>query len=155
MGRLRENYFVAHDIKTEVKKRAVLLSKCGAAMYKLIRSLVVPQKPSEVEYKALLDKTKEHFAPTPSCIVEHYKFNSRVQEPGESVASFVAQLHSMSTHCEFGDMLEDMLRDRIICGILDVHIQCRLLAEPKLTFAKAVEQRKILKLSCHEGILQV
>jgi len=71
-----ENYFVAHDIKTEVKKRAVLLSECGTAMYKLIRNLVVPQKPSEIEYKALLDKTKEHFSPTPSCIVEHYKFYS-------------------------------------------------------------------------------
>jgi len=117
-----ENYFVAHDIKTEVKKRAVLLSKCGVATYKLIRSLVVPQKQSEVEYKALLDKTKEHFASTPLCIIKCYKFNS---EPAESVASFVAQLHSLSTHCEFDNMLEDMLRDRIVCGILDVHIQHR------------------------------
>jgi len=32
-----------------------------------------------------------------------------------------------------------MLCDRIICAILDIRIQCRLLAEPKLTFAKAVE----------------
>ena len=37
-----ENYFVAHDIKSEAKKKAVLLSECGAATYKLIRSLVVP-----------------------------------------------------------------------------------------------------------------
>ena len=46
--------FVTHNIKPEVKKKAVLLSECGAATYKLIRSLVVPQKPSEVEYKVLL-----------------------------------------------------------------------------------------------------
>jgi len=71
-----ENYFVAHDIKTEVKKRAVLLSKCGAATHMLIRSLVVPQKPNEVEYKTLLNKTEEYFTPTPSCIVKQYKFNS-------------------------------------------------------------------------------
>jgi len=122
-----------------VKKRAVLLSECGVATYRLIRSLVVPQNPSEVEYKALLDKTKEHFAPTPSCIVERYEFNSRVQEPSESVASFVAQLRSLSTHCEFGNMLENMLRDRIVYMILDIRIQRRLLAEPKLTFVKAVE----------------
>ena len=31
-----ENYFVLHDIKMEEKKRAVLLSKCGMATYKLI-----------------------------------------------------------------------------------------------------------------------
>ena len=44
-----ENYFIAHDIKTEAKKRAVLLSKCGVATYKLIKSLLAPQKPSDVE----------------------------------------------------------------------------------------------------------
>jgi len=85
--------------------------------------------------------------PIPSCIIKRYKFNSRVQEPSESVASFVAQLHSLSTHCAFGDMLEDMLCDRIVCGILDVHIQCRLLAEPKLTFAKAVELSQSMELA--------
>jgi len=35
-------------------------------------------------------------------------------------------------------MLENMLHDKIVCGILDIRIQCRLLAEPKLT-AKVVE----------------
>ena len=43
-----ENYFVVHDIKSETKKKAVLLSECRAATYKLIKSLVVPLKPSEV-----------------------------------------------------------------------------------------------------------
>ena len=71
-----ENYFIAHDIKSDGKKRAVLLSECGAATYKLIRSLVVPHKPSEVDYKELLVKAKGHFAPAPSCIVERYKFNT-------------------------------------------------------------------------------
>ena len=36
-------------------------------------------------------------------------------------------------------MLEDMLRDRIVCGISDARIQRRLLAEPRLTYAKAVQ----------------
>jgi len=35
-------------------------------------------------------------------------------------------------------MPENMLHDEIVCGILDICIQCRLLAEPKLT-AKVVE----------------
>ena len=32
-----------------------------------------------------------------------------------------------------------MLRDRIVCGINDVRIQRRLLAEPGLSLAKALE----------------
>ena len=92
-----------------------------------------------VEYKVLLDKTKEHLAPAPSRIVECYKFNTRVQQPDESVVTYIAQLHALSTHCEFSEMLEDMLRDRIVCVIFDTQIQRRLLAEQKITYAKAVE----------------
>ena len=32
-----------------------------------------------------------------------------------------------------------MLRDRLVCGLRDVKLQLRLLAEPKLTFRKAFE----------------
>ena len=36
-------------------------------------------------------------------------------------------------------MLEDLLRDRLVCGIGDIRLQRRLLAKPNLTFAKAVQ----------------
>ena len=45
----------------------------------------------------------------------------------------------MSEYCDFGDTLEDMLRHRLVCGINDKRVQRRLLAEPRLTFAKALE----------------
>ena len=35
-----DQYFIANDITTAAKKRAVLLSICGMPTYKLIRSLV-------------------------------------------------------------------------------------------------------------------
>ena len=91
-----EYYFVVHDIEMEAKKIAVLLSEWGVATYKLIKSQIVPQKPSDVEYKVLLKKAKHHFASIPSCIVECYKFNTRVQQPSESIASFVAQLRALA-----------------------------------------------------------
>ena len=48
-----ESYFVANDITTAAKKRAILLSSCGTVAYKTIRSVVAPTKPTEVEYKDL------------------------------------------------------------------------------------------------------
>ena len=50
------------------------------------------------------------------------------------------QLWHISEHCDFGDMLNAMLRDRLVCAINDQRIQRRLLAEPGLTFAKAMVQ---------------
>ena len=62
-----------------------------------------------------------------------------MRKPGESVATFVSELRSLAEFCNFGGALEDMLRDRIVCGINDTAIQRRLLAEAKLSFAKAIE----------------
>ena len=134
-----ENYFVAHEITDAAKQRAMLLSQCGSATYKLVRSLVAPQKPNEVEYAALVKRINEHFGPKPSVIVQRFKFNTCVRQAGESVSTFVAHLRALSEHCEFGDTLEDMLRDRLVCGIADSRMQRAMLAELKLKFARAFE----------------
>lgn len=79
--------------------------------------------------------------------MQRFTFNARRQHEGESVADFVAFLRQLAEHCEFGTALEDMLRDRIVCGILNARVQRRLLAEPKLTLNKAVEVAQTAELA--------
>ena len=55
------------------------------------------------------------------------------------MAEFVAELRLLSEHCKFNDTLDKMLRERLVCGIRDGHIQRRLLAEPDLTLKRAFE----------------
>ena len=125
-----EEYFIANDIKSAEKKKAILLSVVGADAYQLIRSLIAPEKPKEKTFEQLVKLVQEHHQPTPSAIVQRYKFNSRIQSTGESVATFVAELRRLAEHCQFGQTLDDMLRDRLVCGIADGRVQRRLLAEP-------------------------
>ena len=81
---------------------------------------------------------KEHWQPKPSEIVQRYNFHSRVQKEGESIADYVAELRRLSEHCGFKEStLDDMLRDRLVCGVKDTRIQKKLLAESDLTFKKA------------------
>ena len=56
----------------------------------------------------------------------------------ETVAGYVAALRKLAEHCNFGDTLDEMLRDRLVCGIANAAIQKCLLTEPELTFTKAV-----------------
>ena len=125
-------FFNANDIESAEKKRAVLLTVIGAATYKLLRSLVAPSKPGEKTYQELIQALTAHFSPTPSPIVCRFKFLSRCCQPGESIAVFVSQLCSLSENCGFGDTLEDMLRDRLVCGICNNAIQKRHLADSNL-----------------------
>ena len=131
-------YLVANDITDAAKKRATL-SVCGAKTYHTIRDLVAPAKPTDVSYDDIISQVQEHFNPKPVVTVQRFKFNSRSRQADESVATFVAELRHLAIHCEYGDSLNDVLRDRLICGINDPRIQRRLLAETTIDFAKALK----------------
>ena len=52
---------------------------------------------------------------------------------------YVAELRRLAEHCNYRDSLNDMLRDRLVCGVNDQRVQRRLLAEGDLTFQKAYD----------------
>jgi len=62
-----------------------------------------------------------------------------VWQDGESIAVYVSELRAVAQYCNFGDTLDVMLRDRILCGINEQQIQKKLLAEKALTIDKAME----------------
>ena len=131
-------YFVANGIADATKPRALLLSVCGSATYQLIRDLLSPTKPTEKSFAELVTLVKEHQHPAPSFIAQRCTFNSRLQQPGESISTSIAQLHKIARHCKFGNVLDDMLRDRLVCGCRNKRLQYKLLADPDLTFDRAL-----------------
>ena len=133
------HFFTANGIEDDDKKCAVFLSMVAPSTYKLLCNLITPKKPGELLYDQLVQALRKHHNPTPSEIVQRFKFNSRVRQPGESVATFIAELRALAKFCNYGDTLDNMLRDRIVYGIGDLQIQKRLLAETDLTFKKTTE----------------
>ena len=82
---------------------------------------------------------KAHYKPKVIVIYERYKFYSRSQKSGESVADYIAGLKALAHTCDFGTTLTDMLRDRFVMGLANETTQQLLLAEADLTFNKAVD----------------
>ena len=146
-----EHFFIANSITTAEKKLAVLVSVVGATTYRLLRNLCTPDKPGDKTYEELVQKLTVHYKPTPSETMERFKFHSRFRKQGESVATFISQLRALAEYCNFGETLEPMLRDRLVCGIGDDATQKRLLAEPVLTYKKATE----LALSMERAVKNV
>ena len=50
-------------------------------------------------------------------IAERFKFNSHVRNANESISMIVAELRKLTEHCEYGDSLNDMLRDRLLISV--------------------------------------
>ena len=82
---------------------------------------------------------KAHYKPKVIVIYERYKFYSRPQNSGESVADYIAGLKALAHACDFGTTLTDMLRDRFVMGLANETTQQLLLMEADLTFNKAVD----------------
>ena len=80
-----------------------------------------------IEYKALVTTVKDHAESKPSPIVQRYKFNTHIQRKDESNANFIAALRHLAKYCDYGTSLDDVLQDRLVCGVIDDTIQHRLL----------------------------
>ena len=140
-----EQYLIANGVEDADKKRAVFLSTIGPQAYKLLSSLVAPAAPSEKSYRELVQAMKDHHSPPPSEIVQRYRLHTRFRQQGETVATYVSELRAIAQWCNFGESLENMLRDRLVVGIDNEAIQRRILSESTLTFKKALELAQSLE----------
>ena len=126
------------------RRRAILLSVLGSKTYTLLRNLCLPQKPAEKNYNELIQLLKTHYSPKPSETIQRYKFNTRQRKPEETIAIYMSELRKLAENCNFGNVLNDMLRDRLVCGVNDAKIQRLLLMEDRLTLDKA------FKIACSQ-----
>ena len=131
-------FFDANGVPAD-KQVSTLLTVIGPGNYGIIRSLVAPALPKEKSYDQLVAVLVNHFQPKPLVIAERYRFYQRCQAPGETVQDFVADLRRLAITCDFGEFLDQALRDRFVCGLKSEQIQKVLLAEDSLTIDRALE----------------
>ena len=78
-----------------------------------------------------------YFAARRNVIVERARFNRRRQNPGEFVDTFIQDLYRFAENCEYGTLKDELIRDRIIVGVLDDTLSDHLQAKSDLTLADA------------------
>ncbi|KAL5468831.1 hypothetical protein EMCRGX_G029953 [Ephydatia muelleri] len=87
----------------------------------------------------LFQKFEGYCKPKQNVTVERYRFNTRSQQEGESIDQYVTALKLMTRNCAFGTLEEELIRDRIVCGVSSEKIKERLLRERDLTLDKAID----------------
>ena len=83
----------------------------------------------------MLQKFDDFFQIRKNVIFKTAQFNQHAQ--GETNYRAVHHLYSLATDCEFGELKEQLIRDRIIVGIRDSLLSARLQMDPDLTLEKA------------------
>lgn len=76
-----------------------------------------------------------------SWLPKAHKFNNRSQEQTESIDMYVNALRALAETCEFGTLKDQLIRDRIVCGVHDNAVRRKLLQESAVTLSKCVDMR--------------
>ena len=87
----------------------------------------------------VLSKFEKYCSPKSNLTYERHQFNTRNQNEGESIDSYVTELRILSKSCEFGDLTDSLIKDRLVCGVLKDSVRSRLLRETELTLQKAID----------------
>lgn len=74
--------------------------------------------------------------------MERAKFNKRVQKPGETMDSFIQDLHKIAADCKFGVLTDELIRDRIVAGVGDESLSEELQSKPDLTLEQAITRSR-------------
>ena len=108
----------------------------GAKADDIFQSFNLSEEQAKV-YNIVKDKFDSHFVKRRNVIFKRAKFNTRVQQDGEPVDDFVINLYSLAEHCDYGQLHDQMVRDRIVIGIRDSQLSEKLHMDSKLTLEKA------------------
>lgn len=130
-----EIYLISSE-KAEKKdevKIALLLHCGGRELVDVYNTLPIAEDVKKV-YKTLVSSLNEHFKPKNYVTYERYLFNTRAEQQGETIDSYFTDLRKKAKNCNYGQLSDELLRDRIICVITDDTLRARLLRldEPSL-----------------------
>ena len=94
------------------------------------------------KYKPIEKKFDSHFVIKKNGIYERAKFNMGSQKEGEPVDSFITDLFALAEFCNFGNLREELIRDRLVVGILNKQLSEKLQLDIDLTLEKAIIQAR-------------
>lgn len=106
-------------------------------------------------YKSVKLMFTEFFIGKRNVIYERAKFNLRNQLEGESIETFATDLCKLGEHCNYGILLDEFIRDRIVIGIRDQQLSEALQLDADLTLEKALNKcRQREAVCCQQTDLQ-
>ena len=112
------------------RRKAILLTCLGAEGQRVFETLPPADKQeSEDDFTFAKRRLKTYFSPRTNVCAERYKFRSRTQQPGETVACWVTVLRQLATTCAYDDRTEEFLRDQVVERTSSSRLRQRLLME--------------------------
>jgi hypothetical protein len=126
---------------------ATLSSVMGAECRKVMNNLPNLTADGRKKPDEIIKALNAYFIPQRNILYERFIFNSATQKPSESIDEFVIRLRQLAESCEFGDLRDSLIRDRIVIGTSDESGRERILrARPTPELNAVVENLRAAEM---------
>lgn len=152
-------FFVASEYsrKRPIVQCSLFLHTIGQDALEIYNTFTFEEENDRNVLEMIIEKFENYCRPLKNLTFDRHKFFSRDQKDQESFEDYVRNLKILANACEFGDLKDSLIRDRIVCGIEDTNLKEKLLRIRDLTLAnteeicKASEMTKTQMKSFHSG----
>ena len=124
-------YVTATELNKKPKEgqAGALCSVMGMDCVKVMNSLTTLPASDKKEPGKILSVLSDHFMPQKHLLFERVKFDFANQAEKKSIDQFIVRLRQLAESCEFENLCESLIRDRLVIGTRDSSIRDRLLRE--------------------------
>jgi len=144
-------YFKLQGVPAE-KQVGCFIALIGCKYCNLLKNLIYPLTYNDKSFQEIVHILKKHLNPAPPLILSRHIFINRKQQAEETVSEYITHLRKLVIPCRYeGEMLNSMLRDVLVSGLISKPILDILFEEEDIDLNKTISilllQWKVLHLS--------
>lgn len=130
---------------------SLLVNLIGPEGFDIYQTFTFDEETDRDDVEVTLKKFDNYFGTKENVTLLRYKFFTRNQEDGETMQQYVTALRLLSRNCGFVTLQEDLIKDRIVCGVRSATIRDRLLRCDNLDLDKAIKICQAEEISQESG----
>ena len=132
-------YLIASDMaeKSEERQCATFLHVAGDEALKVYNTLECADR--KLDLDVLKESFRKYCEPRKNVTYLRHIFFTRAQGQNETIDAYVTDLKIKAKDCEFGTLTDELIKDRIVCGVNNDIVRARLLRDEKLDLEKALD----------------
>ena len=139
-----ERYRIASELddKSEGVQVSTLIYVMGKEAEGAFKALRFTAEGDDKKYEKVIEAYTAYFQPKVNVIHERAMFNTRAQAMGETAENYIRDLYILADMCDYKNVKDEMIRDRLVVGIYDKELSLKLQMEAELTLDKAISEVK-------------
>lgn len=118
---------------------ATFITCVGQDALRIYNALPFESEEDKANMDIVLRLMERHCLGETNVIYERFRLNQRIQAEGETFDEYLTALKELGKTCQYGQMYDDMIRDRLVVGIRDNMVRKQLLQKKELSLVECVD----------------